>query len=143
MRVRDHFAKEIIDIALNGESVTFDYNGKPVPCYFYEDGDCCNRCRFKTGNIKNPCYNGVRDYANSEYHEPILDEKEKEFLGYMVKHIKPEIITFKLRKYGDEKRYIAYRTVDEEPGSLPTFNTGTMYKNMEVDRWYTSEELGL
>lgn len=140
MRVRDKYAQEIIDIALNGETVTFDDNGKPVPCSHYVD---CYGCRF--ASIYDDCAVHVKDYANSEYKEPILTDSEREFLGFLVNHIKPKIDAFRLYSCGSESRYLVFRPINEkyERYYFPQFTEGTMYKGMEVDRWYTPEELGL
>lgn len=83
------------------------------------------------------------EWCEQEYIPQILDDKEKEFLKFMVDRVTPKIISFKLRKYGEERRYIAYLCTDDKIGTLPIFEEGTMYKGMKLERWYTIEELGL
>lgn len=62
---REKFAKEILDIVCNGNKIAV-VDGKPREC----SGVRCNTCGLeKFGS----CYDGLRDWANSECVEPSVD----------------------------------------------------------------------
>ena len=80
--------------------------------------------------------------------QPILDDKEKEYLSLVIKPfrnriisimkgclLKEEFIEIYLKHYSGKNRYSAL--------VLPYFKKGTMYRGMETDKEYTLEELGL
>ena len=78
----------------------------------------------------------------------VLDDKEKEYLGNIIKPFRDRIICIK--KYEDPQdeylgihlKYYANET-DSETIVFPSFGKRTMYKGMEVEKEYTLEELGL
>lgn len=84
-----------------------------------------------------------------EYKEPVLDEKEKEYLSAVIKPFrnmvvcicKLELITCNQFIHIKAKRYD--KDTNYEYINLPIFRKGTMYKNMEVGKEYTLKELGL
>ena len=86
-------------------------------------------------------------YLNDEVEilEDILDKKEKEFLENLVRPFKKEIISIvKTRVYHGECECIEINFNDEmDSFCLPYFSPNAMYKNMELDKEYTIEELGL
>lgn len=90
-----------------------------------------------------------------EYREPILPDKEREYLQAVVKPFRDRLryirkigiadgkqfISIKVKKYDykdDDNDYFQYEDIE-----FPCFEGGTMYANMEADRNYTLEELGL
>lgn len=89
------------------------------------------------------------------YQEPILDEVEKEYLSYVLRPFRDRIkYVEKLRAYSggrtdlysiDNGEYISITYGDRcyDFFTLPHFPKGSMYKNMEVGKEYTLEELGL
>ena len=81
------------------------------------------------------------------FKEPeVLDKVEKAYLGNIVKPFlkKYDIIkVVKYRTYFGGLEWIEINLDDDEEIEFPTFETGTMYKGMEVDKKYTVEELGL
>ena len=87
-----------------------------------------------------------------EYKEPVLDEKEKEYLSAVIKPFRDRVIYIKkiymYFGYRKDYEYIfgelgcnEYNVVDIF--ALPYFPKGNMYKGMETDKKYTLEELGL
>ena len=74
--------------------------------------------------------------------EPILDDKEKEYLGNVIKPFKCKIayITKKDNTVGE---FIHIQLKNGDWTYLPNFKEDTMYKNMELAKKYTLEELGL
>jgi|GEM_PF-4268696 len=64
--------------------------------------------------------------------EPILDNKEKEYLGNLI------------RPFRDRIEYIVKLPICEEKEFISiNFKKDTMYKNMKLEKYYTLEELGL
>lgn len=88
----------------------------------------------------------VLNWLLSEYKEPpILDEVEREYLSavcrpYKVEHIlKAGIINNKVwLSVG-----VSSITIGIEEIKLPLFEKNTMYKGMEVGKYYTPQELGV
>jgi hypothetical protein len=82
-----------------------------------------------------------------EYKEPVLDEKEKEYLENVLKPFKDRVkYVNKLETYWvDNGEFIFISLGDNihEHISLPCFPKGSMYKGMETGKKYTLEELGL
>ena len=80
--------------------------------------------------------------------KPILTEKEKEYLAYVIKPFRDkikDIHKYECGDYGDgegECERIA-GTTSKGYFEFPAFKKGTMYKGMYPKMEYTSEELGL
>lgn len=73
---------------------------------------------------------------------PILDDKEKEYLGNVIRPFRNSIkCIVKYTNYVDECITIFFE--NNNPIYLPYFKANTMYKKMKVDKSYTLEELGL
>lgn len=77
----------------------------------------------------------------------ILDDKEKEYLSNLIKPYRKYVKYIKKSSYMVNERitiyyreYIGQYTADF---SLPSFEKGTMYKGMEIDKDYNLKELGL
>ena len=73
--------------------------------------------------------------------EPILDDKEKEYLGNVIRPFKDEVNA--LVKMAILKRKYICIKLENECVYLPYFNKDTMYKNMELNTEYILKELGL
>ena len=74
--------------------------------------------------------------------EPILDDKEKEYLSNVIRPFRDKI-EYIIKYETCKGEYICIRLKNDEPILLPDFKENTMYKNMKVDKEYTLEELGL
>lgn len=110
----------------------------------YEDEYCCIDKENVT-EIKIPCqYKTI--YKREE---PILDDKEKEYLSAVIRPFKEKVSYIvkhaEISDYGGEEIYIYYKCMSGEFNEiiLPSFEAGTMYKGMELYKKYTLEELGL
>ena len=77
-----------------------------------------------------------------ERKEEILDEVEKRYLANVIRPFKKRVKSI-AKKYFIEDEYIILFMKDSPNIRLPFFIEGTMYKEMEPDREYTLEELGL
>lgn len=80
--------------------------------------------------------------------KPILDEVEKKYLWNIVKPFKDRVAGIIKRSYCNyEHIRIKGRSIFDDYNyfitELPDFKKGSMYQNMEIDREYTLEQLGL
>jgi hypothetical protein len=73
--------------------------------------------------------------------EPILDDKEKEYLSNVIRPFKDEVNA--LVKMAILKSHYICIKLEKDCVYLPYFTKCTMYKNMELNTEYTLEELGL
>lgn len=78
-----------------------------------------------------------------ERKEEILNEAEKRYLSGVIKPFRDEIDFIRKEKWSDSEQYIVLvnKSSIRKTGTLPAFAKNTMYRNMEVDRDYTLEEL--
>lgn len=77
-----------------------------------------------------------------ERKEDILDEAEKRYLRSVIKPFRKQVKTISKQKEDYQIEYIQI-SLEDTAGYLPDFRANTMYKNMEENREYTLEELGL
>lgn len=84
----------------------------------------------------------VFNWMFEEYKEPILTDSEREYLKIVFKPFHKRIEYITKAEDGDGES-IDYMYDDEHSAWLPPFEKGTMYKNMELYKWYTLEELGI
>ena len=86
-----------------------------------------------------------------EYKEPVLDEEEKKYLSAVIKPFRDRVIYIKkIDMYLGCNKYDEYilgelSNKDDvvDTFALSYFPKGSMYKNMETNKKYTLEELGL
>ena len=92
----------------------------------------------------------VDDNDWEEYKEPVLNEKEKEYLSAVIKPFRDRI-TY-IAKVEEDIHWFYWIMIRVDIGflndyydfCLPPFKeTSSMYKNMEVGKEYTLDELGL
>ena len=80
------------------------------------------------------------------YHEPILDEEEREYLLNIIRPFKQKVLWVRKQKSGSSPSYgflvIGLKNAISDI-CLPPFKANSMYKNMKLDKNYTLEELGL
>ena len=77
--------------------------------------------------------------------KPILDEVEKRYLSNVIKPFRNKIEY--IAKYNDDREYISITYKDLNGGTFsmafPSYDDGTMYKGMELNKRYTLKDLGL
>ena len=73
----------------------------------------------------------------------ILDKVEKEYLSSVIKSFKEKVTGIAIREFSADKCYLYIDIIGDDGFGLPKFKQGTMYKNMQINRKYTLEELGL
>lgn len=93
-----------------------------------------------TGTIK--IENGFITEIVKEKKE-ILDKVEKEYLSAVIKPFKEKVTGIAMEKLLTGECYLYIDVIGNDRFTLPNFKQGTMYKNMEINRKYTLEELGL
>lgn len=80
-----------------------------------------------------------------QYYSP-LDEKEREYLGAVIKPWR-EQITYIAKCGNDKYQFIDIEYKDaggcREEIELPCFESNTMYQGMELDKEYSLEDLGI
>lgn len=93
---------------------------------------------------------GLEDLFNGERQivkipKQILEEKEKEYLSNVIKPFRDSVVAIIKCKYDDYYEFIQIEVNQEryEYVNLPNFKKDIMYKDMEIDKEYTLEELGL
>lgn len=79
-----------------------------------------------------------------EYKPEILDEAEKRYLKGVIRPFRSKVLQI-AKKYDcfTELEYIKITIKDDASLEFPSFSKNTMYKNMEIDKKYTLEELEL
>ena len=125
----------------------------------------CTKCEFGCvtcswfPNEKTCWVNNKDSYSNkflnqeTEIEIDILDKVEKEYLRNVIKPFKNNI-QYIIKQAGQDHSDYEYITIfinsitntdwlDQEYIVFPYFKKGTMYKNMEIGKKYTLEELGL
>lgn len=77
--------------------------------------------------------------------KPILNEKEKEYLSSVIKPFRDKVSLISKRS-NDNGQFISIE-IEEKPHNnnmfFPYFEKGSMYKGMEINKYYTLEELDL
>lgn len=87
MKNKEKFAKEIIEIACDGNGVAVcKVTGKPIAC----DDTGCNDCELsKSTDNGGTCNVALRNWAESEYIEkPVISKRDRAFLEYLEEEYK-------------------------------------------------------
>lgn len=109
--------------------------GEIVNCWSFD----CEKCLFCKG-----CAKLKIDWLLEEYKEPILDDKEREYLSAVIKPFKKRITSIQKVYYLGNSAFIVISMNDGEHIFLPYFNLNSgMYQRMEIDKEYTLKELCL
>ena len=82
-------------------------------------------------------------WLSEEAKEPILDEVEKSYLSAVIKPFRKKVMDVVKIQYSGGRQSIRIRVSYGDCAELPFFKNNTMYKGMEVGKYYTPEELGL
>lgn len=101
-------------------------------------------------NIRSCCWTtytrDILDWMSQPYKEPILNDTEREYLAAVIRPFKENACTV-CKKYIQSCSGLSYEYIvvklNAERWGFPKFVEGTMYKNMELDKEYSLEELGL
>ena len=99
-------------------------------------GKCPDNCKV--------CKKKVIEWLLSDYKNPVLDEKEKEYLSSVIKPFRNHVTS--VRKWFNGIGYQIIISLDhgEKLCRLPGFQLNSeMYKGMDSNKWYSLQELGL
>ena len=120
-------------------------NFRDIPCIVKDlkDGGC--------GESRNcvTCSTEMLHWLSQEYKEPILNAKEKKYLGMLIKPFRDRVMAIKKSRPYD---YQAFIMIEVRPADnthpqtivLPSFDARSgMYNGMMGNKKYTLEELGL
>lgn len=87
-------------------------------------------------------FTGTIDVVNGYIGKPeILDEEEKRYLEGVIRPFRDKVKY--IEKIGNSLEEYIWIEIKGDDIKLPFFKANTMYKNMELEKRYTLEELGL
>lgn len=90
------------------------------------------------------CKKRLREWLLEEAKEPILNEAEKNYLSAVIEPFRDKVKYISKQKNIDKlMEFIHIDLSDGDVADFPNFKAGTMYKGMEVGKYYTLQELGL
>nr|DAG61211.1 MAG TPA: hypothetical protein [Caudoviricetes sp.] len=90
------------------------------------------------------CRNHLIKWLLEEYKEPpILDDAEKKYLSAVIKPFRKKVMDVVKIQFTEGRQSISIRLSYGNCAELPYFKNNTMYKGMEVGKYYTLQELGL
>lgn len=128
------FDKERVYGVING----IYYNGRLDYIILFMKGKVTDERFGKIIKIEEPIYTTVYE-SKAE----ILDEAEKRYLRRVIRPFKNRVRGIEKISYSVEEEFITIIVKDDGDINLPTFKRNTMYKEMEPNKEYTLEELGL
>ncbi len=86
----------------------------------------------------------ILNWMSQPYKEPILDDSEKKYLSAVIRPFRSRVqYIVKWKIYNDFKQFIHIELSNGDCLTFPNFKADTMYRGMEVDKFYTLQELGL
>lgn len=115
----------------------------PLDCYIREIREKCKEENDSCGSKRCvECRKENIEWLLSECQ--ILDDAEKRYLKGVIRPFRDKVKS--IIKFSDDhwaEEYICISIEESAYAILPRFNKGTMYRDMELRRRYTLEELGL
>lgn len=106
--------------------------------YYDELNQCWAGCSSRLVDILNGSYKIIK------LPKPILDKKEKEYLSNVIKPFRNKVsYIYKQKNHCGKMEWIGIEIENDLSLEFPSFEIGTMYKGMELDKEYTLEDLGL
>lgn len=107
--------------------------------YLVKEGkmaDCDRKCQL--------CRDAYVRWLLEEAKEPILNEVEKDYLSAVIKPFRGKVsYILKQKNFDSSMEFIHIDLSDGDVADFPNFKANTMYRGMEVDKYYTLQELGL
>ncbi len=101
------------------------------------------------GNMLLEDYKNLKKMENKkvkltlEIEEPILDDVERKYLSGVIRPFRNKIKNIRKKLYDDENEFIIITFKDNDSMTFKNFEKGLMYKNMELNKEYTLEDLEL
>ena len=107
-------------------------------CGYYYYGKVLNEIIVSLYTEKEMVYNKLIEIIE----EPILTDKEKEYLSAVIKPFRNKVLYLEKSSLNNGE-YLTIATDDVSYSYLPVFKIGEYYKGMELGKSYTLEELDL
>lgn len=115
-----------------------------------ELGDVCNNLRYYSNNLKYTSEIAL-DIVKVERLEStiiyerkeILSKKEREYLSNVINPFKEKVLLIVKKSDSKDDEFIKINFENDISMYFPNFKSGTKYKNMLLDKYYTLEELEL
>lgn len=128
------------EIIYNDKTYVFNSSMKEYVIY-----DCCVE-EFLSDTFKYLTFEGIIN-EKVLYNVELLDNQEKAYLKAVIRPFRNRVAYIKLVRFVGSSFYdnhhILIKLKNGDWCSLPKFKLGTMYKNLEINKEYTLEELGL
>lgn len=139
MTNKEHYAKEILDIACTGSSIAVTKTGKLLCC---DECRCCD-CAFNDGSVS-ACSTICKEWCNSEYEEPEIDWSKVpvDTPIYVTQHLihqKDIIIPRHFARYDENLGLIHYYTNGET--SFTASHTGTACASKNIIKLAREEDI--
>lgn len=132
----EHYKKELKKI--------FNENYKePGNILFKIKKELNNDESIKTNRYFSTYTDDILDWMVQPYKEPILDDVERKYLSSLLKPFKSDVVSINKIKVGKCNAFLFIKINSYNSFSLPSFKSEKMYRNMELNKEYTLEELGL
>ena len=148
--VKDEYTYEDLKKSPIGTKVTFENEGILVKTTEKRLESRLNVMNIENlKNLKDDYYGKIIKIEEPIYQtvykckEEILDEAEKRYLRRVIRPFKNRVRGIEKISYSVEEEFITIIVKDDGDINLPTFKRNTMYKEMEPNKEYTLEELGL
>lgn len=129
----------------NGEIVYFSTNCKRATRYIFGNLDANLKYNINDDVSIVKVERPIKYETLFERKEAILNEKEKRYLGNIIRPFKNKVRYIEKCKssFHTKKEYLIIRMIDNDDISFPYFEKGAMYQGMEENKRYTLKELGL
>lgn len=96
----------------------------------------CEKNNLRVLKVERPKYETIYEVKE------ILDDKEKEYLSYVIRPFRNRVKSIKKLSYF-KKCWIKIKLTTDEDIDFPLFKEDKMYKGMKINIEYTLEELGI
>lgn len=118
-----------------------------ITCCVHDDIlhlDCIENCGECKKNVMKWLLEECKEPAVLDKEPAVLDDVERKYLSAVIKPFRGKVSYISKQKTFDSlMEFIHIDLSDGDIADFPNFKANTMYKGMEVDKYYTLEELGL
>ena len=130
-----------------GDKVKFIRTGKFGVINYIDDDDYdedgCSHIYYEVNYINTSDWYTANDIEEVKEIKEILTEEEKEYLSNVIKPFRDEVVFICKKPINNEKDEYINIGFNHDCILFPNFKAGKYYKNMEAEREYILEELGL
>lgn len=152
--ILESLKQELRWIARDKDGSLFVYKAKPERCddwfgvHSQDIYEITMTFRFSIGVFNHLFKNVTWENGPICFRQPILDKVERRYLKTVFRPFHKRIISVYKQLTNDEMRECLFAKLEPLANfgdcmAFPMFEAGTMYKNMELNKIYTLEELGI